>query len=51
MVDQYGNLADWFNQLDEINSRIGNIEGGKYTKNRRQYQSSDSHEPPRERTQ
>ena len=32
MVDQYGNPTDWFNQLDEINTKIGNIEGGKYTK-------------------
>ena len=32
MVDQYGNPTDWFNQLDEINTKIGNIKGGKYTK-------------------
>ena len=32
MVDQYGNPTDWFNQLDEINTRIGNIEEGKYIK-------------------
>ena len=32
MLDQYDNPTDWFNQLDEINTRIGNIEGGKYIK-------------------
>ena len=32
MVDQYGNPTYWFNQLDKINTKIGNIEGGKYTK-------------------
>ena len=32
MVDQYGNPTDWFNQLDKINTRIGNIKRGKYTK-------------------
>ena len=26
------NPTDWFNQLEEINTRIGNIEGGKYVK-------------------
>ena len=46
MVDQYGNPADWLNQLDKINTRIGNI-----YQNRLQYQTSDSHESPRERIQ
>ena len=32
MVNQYGNPTDWFNQLDEINTKIGNIEGCKYNK-------------------
>ena len=32
MTDQYDNPTDWFNQLDEINTRIGSIEGGKYIK-------------------
>ena len=32
MVDQFGNSADWFNQFNETNKRIDNIEGGKYTK-------------------
>ena len=32
MFDQYGNPTDYFNQLDKINTRIGNIEGGKYIK-------------------
>ena len=32
MVDQYGNPTDWFIQLEEINAKMGNIEGGKYTK-------------------
>ena len=32
MVDQYGNFRVQFNQLDEINTKIGNIERGKYTK-------------------
>ena len=32
IVDQYGNPTDRFDQLDEINTRIGNIEGGEYTK-------------------
>ena len=32
IVDQYGYPMDWLNQLDEIKTRIGNIEGGKYTK-------------------
>ena len=28
----YGNPTDWFNQLDEINSKLSNIDGGKYMK-------------------
>ena len=32
MNDKYGNPMDWFNQFDEINTRIGNIQGGKFIK-------------------
>ena len=32
MSDQHGNPTDWFNQLDEINSRFSNIEKGQFQK-------------------
>ena len=44
MVDQYGNQRIRLNQLDEINTRIGNKGGGKYTQ-------TDEYETSRERLQ
>lgn len=32
MEDAHGNPTDWFNKLDEINSRFSNIEDGKFQK-------------------
>ena len=32
MEDAHGNPTDWFNKLDEINSRFSNIEHGKFQK-------------------
>ena len=33
MEEDYSNLTDWFNHLDEINTKLNNIDGGKYIKN------------------
>ena len=30
--DSYDNPTDWFNHLDEINTKLNNIDGGKYVK-------------------
>ena len=32
MEDDYSNLIDWFNRIDEINTKLSNIDGGKYIK-------------------
>ena len=32
MIDQFGDSTDWFNQLDDGNTRKENIEGSKHTK-------------------
>ena len=34
MEDDYSNPTDWFNRIDEINTKLSNIDGGKYTKNK-----------------
>ena len=32
MEDDYSNPTDWFNCLDEINTKLSNIDGDKYIK-------------------
>ena len=32
MEDTYGNPTNWFKRLDEINTKLSNIDGGKYSK-------------------
>ena len=31
--ENYSNPTDWFNCIDEVNTKISNIDGGKYIKN------------------
>ena len=33
MENNYSNPTDWFNRIDEINTKLSNIDGGKYIKN------------------